>query len=435
MIDLARRLSAVLAFVVLIVGVGVPAIAFPQSHPTLVAPLSHVWDDMPQTAPYTRYEGPDRYATAVRISQAAHPYAPSQLRPESIYLARGDVFADALAAGTLRFGQVLLVPSCGTVPTVVLTEIRRLGSPEVVALGGPKAVCDDVLRQAAQGVSTRRVGGTNRYATAVAISQESFRFDDPVEELYIASAADSPDAVAGGVLTRGPVLLVPSTGAVPSVVVKEVDRLQPRRVIALGGVKSVSDSVLAQAAQGRSSDRLAGADRYGTAVAIARHEFPRGGREAYIARGDVFADAIAGGSLNFGPVLLLPPQCGTVPSVVADYLQTTRSPDPLAALGGNRAVCYQTLVSAAELAAIQVSPITLPDAVLGQRYNGQLTAINGIAPFRWSGAGLPPGILLDSSTGLLSGTPSAAGAFDLGVTTSDSTRRGGWVGLDLTVAP
>lgn len=433
MISPVRRLSVFLATLALAV-VGLPTLAASAPSQTAPLPLHHVADDRPQTAPYTRYEGANRYETAALISQRRWPSAPWQSRP-TVYLARGDVFADALAAGTLRYAQVLLVPSCGTVPAVVLKEIRRLGTPEVVALGGAQAVCDDVLRQAAQGQPTRRVAGTNRYGTAVAISKEAFPFDDPVEELYLAAAADSPDAVAGGVLTRGPVLLVPSTGTVPSAVLEEVARLQPKRVLALGGSTAVSDSVLAQAAQGRPTDRLAGENRYATAVAIARHQFPQGGETAYLARGDLFADAIAGGSFWNGPVLLMPPQCGTMPSVVADYLRTIRTP-LVAALGGTDAVCYDTLIRAAQSASLQVSgPTSLPDAVLGRPYQHQLTASNGVAPFLWSATGLPPGITLDPSTGLLSGTPMETAEFNLGISTSDQTRREGWVGMHITVLP
>ncbi len=91
-----------------------------------------------------RLGGPDRFATAVRITRAAYPQG-----APVVYLARADHFPDALVAGNLSDGPVLLVPSCGDVPTVVLDEIRRLDPQRVVALGGELAVCADVLRTAA----------------------------------------------------------------------------------------------------------------------------------------------------------------------------------------------------------------------------------------------------------------------------------------------
>jgi putative cell wall-binding protein len=83
------------------------------------------------------------FETAVRITQASHPQG-----AVVVYLARADQPADALVGGNLTDGPILLVPACGTVPAVVLAEIRRLDPQRVVALGGPGAVCDAVLAAA-----------------------------------------------------------------------------------------------------------------------------------------------------------------------------------------------------------------------------------------------------------------------------------------------
>lgn len=89
-----------------------------------------------------RVSGSDRISTAVAISQYEFPNG-----AEEAYLARADNFADAVAAGALRRGPVLLVPSCGDLPAVVASELARLSPSRVVALGGPAAVCEDILSQ------------------------------------------------------------------------------------------------------------------------------------------------------------------------------------------------------------------------------------------------------------------------------------------------
>ncbi len=91
-----------------------------------------------------RVSGPDRIATAVAISQYEFPNG-----ADEAYFARADNFVDAVAAGSLTRGPVLLVPDCGTLPQVVAAELLRLRPHRVVALGGTAAICDDLLTQAA----------------------------------------------------------------------------------------------------------------------------------------------------------------------------------------------------------------------------------------------------------------------------------------------
>lgn len=87
--------------------------------------------------------GPSRIETAVAISREQFPDGAL-----TAYLARADVFADAVAGGTLTQGPILLVPSCGQLPEVVGAEIARLDPTRVVALGGQAAVCGEILDQA-----------------------------------------------------------------------------------------------------------------------------------------------------------------------------------------------------------------------------------------------------------------------------------------------
>jgi hypothetical protein len=78
----------------------------------------------------------------------AEYWALARGRPAEVYLARGDVLADAIAGGSLTQGPVLLVPRCGTMPDSVRAEIRKLAPNVVYALGGEGTVCESMLRQA-----------------------------------------------------------------------------------------------------------------------------------------------------------------------------------------------------------------------------------------------------------------------------------------------
>jgi hypothetical protein len=62
----------------------------------------------------------------------------------------------------------------------------------------------------------------------------------------------------------------------------------------------------------------------------------------------------------------------------------------------------------------------LPDARLNQPYSQTIIATGGRPPYRWTSSGLPAGLTINSTTGLISGTPTAAGAFGIAITVSDS---------------
>lgn len=72
------------------------------------------------------------------------------------------------------------------------------------------------------------------------------------------------------------------------------------------------------------------------------------------------------------------------------------------------------------ISTLAISTTTLPTGDTGRPYSTQLAATGGNAPLSWSATGtLPPGLSL-SSSGLLSGTPTAAGSFTFTARVTDA---------------
>jgi hypothetical protein len=81
-------------------------------------------------------------------------------------------------------------------------------------------------------------------------------------------------------------------------------------------------------------------------------------------------------------------------------------------------------------------PVTQPTATVGVAYSDQLPMPQLAAPLTWSiSAGtLPGGITLNSATGALAGTPSAAGTFNFTVTVTDTTSQSASTAIVLPVS-
>jgi len=87
-------------------------------------------------------------------------------------------------------------------------------------------------------------------------------------------------------------------------------------------------------------------------------------------------------------------------------------------------------------APVTVTTATLPAGSLGTSYTTTLAATGGTTPYAWSvsAGSLPPGLTLTSSTGRITGTPTAAGSYSFTVRAADSLGRANTKALSITIS-
>lgn len=142
-----------------------------------------------------------------------------------------------------------------------------------------------------------------------------------------------------------------------------------------------------------------------------------------------FAWAISSGSLP--PGVTLNPQTGILggtPTLAGPYSFTVRVQD-----GQNQVGTKLYGVEVGQ--GLTISPEALPGATVGQPYSVTFSATGGATPFRWLviGAPPPPGLLIDPASGILSGTPTQAGQFQIQIQATDAAGATATVNYALTI--
>ena len=187
-----------------------------------------------------RLAGADRYETAAMAVDDAFPSA------SAVMVATGQNFPDAIsgAAAAAHIGIPILLVQFEAIPPATAAQLDQLNPGQIFVLGGPAAISESVRTQLqAYSSNVVRLGGVDRYDTAVKIAQTFFSTSTG-DHLFVATGQNFPDALAAGpgglpvILTKQPSLTPGALNAIAS--------LDPSLVHVLGGPGIISDFVMAQ---------------------------------------------------------------------------------------------------------------------------------------------------------------------------------------------
>ena len=127
--------------------------------------------------------------------------------------------------------------------------------------------------------------------------------------------------------------------------------------------------------------------------------------------------SVTAGALPPGLTLSGTGMLSGTPTSASSFTFTVTAADANAQTG---AQAYTMAVAAP---ALTVTPATLPAAHMGVAYNQTVTASGGIAPYHFAvtAGALPTGLTLNPASGVIAGTPTVNGTFNLTITATDST--------------
>lgn len=237
----------------------------------------------------TRIAGEDRIGTSLEISKAMFNES------DNVVLASGFNFADALSAGQLAAAlNAPLILSNDQLDSRTSDEIAKLKPKNMYIVGGENSLSSNIeesVKSVVNDINIERLKGNDRYETSVKVMEKTKEFVD-AEYLLIASGKNFPDALsATSFMADHKALMVLSDGnSYPKSNLKE---------IAIGGVNQLP-------LNGFTGERIAGNDRYQTALAIAKRSF-ESNENAILANSKVFADSLSAVSVakNYkAPIIL-----------------------------------------------------------------------------------------------------------------------------------
>lgn len=284
-----------------------------------------------------RHAGSSRVETAADVSRV-HTAGGAAV----VVVARAGAFPDALSGGPLAAASVspLLLTEDASLPAATAEELRRLAPELVTVLGGPAGISESVADQIrALGIDVGRVAGADRYATAA----QMFGNRPVPAEVVLASGVSYPDALAAGGLLPGQILLT-EPGVLPPPTDSLLREPSVERVTIVGGTAAVSAGIEQELLdRGLQVVRLAGEDRYATALAIfqeAVRRLPGTADSLIIATGDDYPDALAAGPLaaQLGAPVLLVPAGGITPAAAEVLRADSGRFQRVEVLGGEAAV-------------------------------------------------------------------------------------------------
>lgn len=240
-----------------------------------------------------RIFGSTRYETSYNIFNKGWETS------ENVILASGIDYPDALCAAPLavKYNAPILLSRNTTLeaqPDLKASLVNK-GVKNVIIIGGetaiPKVIQDQI---ASLGINVRRIGGKDRYETAVLIAKEVGVTNGEIALANGMSFADGLSISPIAAKKQSPILLT-KKDSIPEVTKNFIHENAINKTYVIGQTTVIADSV---AGQTKGPERLGGANRYETNAIIFNRFKPEINLDTiYVASGLAFPDALSSSAL------------------------------------------------------------------------------------------------------------------------------------------
>ena len=285
-----------------------------------------------------RVAGDTRYDTAYKNADALKKQLGLEMF-DSAVVACGTNYPDALSASYLAKvkNAPLLLSDVGEVQgTVEYIRKNVTKGKTVYLIGGRRVLPEEIKTLLGSDYDVKRIEGADRFLTNLAVLKEA---NVNNEEIMVCSGLGYADALSAAATGR-PVLLVDD--ALTAEQKAFLGGINPAKFYIVGGKKAVNDNVQASLSAMKNTERIAGADRFDTAVQVAKKFFDMKSSTVVIANGNGFADGIVAGvtaMANKAPLLLVD---SDNLKGVADFVKETGAKRSIV-MGGARSVSDQAV--------------------------------------------------------------------------------------------
>ncbi|WGX75931.1 family 10 glycosylhydrolase [Paraclostridium bifermentans] len=247
--------------------------------------------------------GETRFETATAISKEGWKDG-----SDKVILVNGYSMIDGIAATPLAslYDCPILLTNRNDVPKSTMDEIKRLNPSEVVLIGTDDVTGDNlinILKGSISNLSVNRIGGIDRYETALLIAKEIAKYK-PIENIYVANGFKEADAlsVASHAGEEVQPIILTDTYKMEDEVYNWIKSKGIKNAYFIGDDEVVGDNIIEKVNGITSNDvkgnRLGGIDRQETnAKVIEKFYNERNYNALFVSKSDPLVDALTAGPL------------------------------------------------------------------------------------------------------------------------------------------